>query len=123
VLYVCSIRYTPYAIQDDTRLKSSFAKQGKVMNILICVIWICLRRKASCGEFRISDFNHSGCFMQNKPNSRKARMNLNFYLTKDYENVRLRRRGKNKAKTNPTCRGVASGEAGSNPISQAGRKQ
>ncbi len=33
---------------------------------------------------------------QNKPNFRKARMNLNFYSTKEYENVPLRRRGENK---------------------------
>jgi len=52
--------------------------------------------------------------MQNKPNLRKAKMKLNFYLTKDYENVQLHSRGENKPKTNPTCRGVASGEAGSN---------
>jgi len=33
---------------------------------------------------------------QNKPNLLDAQMNLNFYLTKDYENVPLRRRGENK---------------------------
>jgi len=33
---------------------------------------------------------------QFKANFRKAAMFLNFYLTKDYENVPLRRRGKNK---------------------------
>ncbi len=33
---------------------------------------------------------------QNKPNFRKAAMFVNFYLTKDYENVPLRRRGENK---------------------------
>ena len=31
-----------------------------------------------------------------KANFRKAKMNLNFYLTKDYENERLCRRGENK---------------------------
>ena len=35
-------------------------------------------------------------FMQNKPNFRKARMNLNFYLTKDYENELCRKFQKNK---------------------------
>ncbi|GAH21052.1 unnamed protein product, partial [marine sediment metagenome] len=33
---------------------------------------------------------------QFKPNFRKAKMNLNFYLTKDYENVPLRRRAEFK---------------------------
>jgi len=33
---------------------------------------------------------------QNKPNFRKARMNLNFYLTKDYENELCRKLQKNK---------------------------
>jgi len=35
---------------------------------------------------------------QNKPNLLDAQMSLNFYLTKDYENVPLRRRGENKPK-------------------------
>ena len=35
--------------------------------------------------------------MQNKPNFRKTKMNLNSYLTKDYENERLA----DAAKTNP----------------------
>ncbi len=46
--------------------------------------------------------------MQNKPNFRKTKMNLNSYLTTDYENERLRRAGKTnpiqtqyKANTNP----------------------
>ena len=34
--------------------------------------------------------------MQNKPNLLNAQMNVNKVLTKDYENVRLHRRGKNK---------------------------
>jgi hypothetical protein len=34
--------------------------------------------------------------MQNKANFRKAKMKLNFYLTKDYENGVLYSRGKNK---------------------------
>ncbi len=59
----------------------------------------------------------STLFMQNKPNLPNAQMNVNKVLTKDYENEpRLRIPGK-QTQTNPTCRGVASGEAGSNPIS------
>jgi len=34
--------------------------------------------------------------MQNKPNLLNAQMNVSKVLTKDYENVRLRRRGENK---------------------------
>jgi len=34
--------------------------------------------------------------MQNKPNFRKAQMNLNFYPQKHYENERLCRRRENK---------------------------
>jgi hypothetical protein len=34
--------------------------------------------------------------MQNKPNSRKAKMNLTFYLTKDYGNKPCLRTPKNK---------------------------
>ncbi len=35
-------------------------------------------------------------FMQNKANFRKAKMNVNFYSTKDYENERLSRLRENK---------------------------
>jgi len=37
----------------------------------------------------------------NKANLLNAQMNVNKVLTKDYENVHLHRRGKNKANTNP----------------------
>ena len=47
---------------------------------------------------------------QNKPNFRKAKMNVTSILTKDYENERLCRYGENKPNskpikpnTNPTC--------------------
>ncbi len=53
-------------------------------------------------------------------------MNVNLFKIKGYEKRTLGQRGKNKAntnpiqsQTNPTCRGVASGEAGSNPILSA----
>ncbi len=52
-------------------------------------------------DIRISDFNHSGCFMQNKANLLAPQMNVNSVITKDYENERLRRGAENKAKTNP----------------------
>jgi len=40
-------------------------------------------------------------FMQNKPNFRKSQMNVNKVLTKDYENVTLGKRGKNKPNSKP----------------------
>jgi len=52
--------------------------------------------------------------MQNKANFRKSQMNVNKVLTRDYEKKTLGQRGKKQSQTNPTCRGVASGEAGSN---------
>jgi hypothetical protein len=55
--------------------------------------------------------------LQNKPNFRKSQMNKSNVLTRDYKNKTLGESGKNKAKTNPTCRGLASGEAGTKPIS------
>jgi hypothetical protein len=61
---------------------------------------------------------------QNKPNLLDAQMNINLYVTKDYENKSNWTLGENKPNTNPTCRGVAPaaspprrGEAGPNPIS------
>jgi len=41
--------------------------------------------------------------MQNKPNSRKAKMKLTFYIAKDYENIRLHRGFKKQTQSNPTC--------------------
>ena len=43
---------------------------------------------------------------QNKANFRKARMNLNFYLTKDYENIANWTLGENKPNTNPISKGA-----------------
>ncbi len=40
-------------------------------------------------------------FMQNEPNFRKVKMNVNKVLTGDYENKTLSGRGKNEPKTNP----------------------
>jgi hypothetical protein len=84
----------------------------------------------------------------NKAKFKKAKMNVSSYITAGYENklhirapkkqsqtskrqkpmqTSLSKRimketrfwvGKNKPKTNPTCRGVASGEDGTNPISK-----
>ncbi len=63
---------------------------------------------------------------KNKPNSNpikanlpNAQINVSSFITKDYENKSLLGRRKNKANSNPICRGVASGEAGKNPISKA----
>jgi hypothetical protein len=76
-------------------------------------------------------------FIQNEPKFRKVKLNVNKVLTKDYEQMDTWWSGKNEPKTNPnkakqtqfqpkkcqnkansnpTCRGVASGEAGTNPI-------
>jgi len=49
----------------------------------------------------------STLFMQNKPNFRKAKMKLNFYSTRDYQNeLRLRTRAK-QTQSNPTCSELA----------------
>jgi hypothetical protein len=52
-------------------------------------------------DIRISDFNHSGCFMQNKPNLPNAQMNISPFITKDYENDNTFRLPENKPNTNP----------------------
>jgi len=59
---------------------------------------------------------------QNEPKScppsvwrfKKAKMNVTTFITRNYEQLTT---NYELIKTNPTCRGVASGEAGSNPIS------
>jgi len=56
--------------------------------------------------------------MQNEPNFRKSQMNVTKVLTRDYENKTLGQRGKNEPKTNPIYPCVASGEAGTKPISR-----
>jgi hypothetical protein len=55
-------------------------------------------------------------FMQNKAKFRKVKLSVNKVLTKDYEQKDTWWSGKKQSQTNPTCRGVASGEAGTNPI-------
>ena len=52
-------------------------------------------------DIRISDFNHSGCFMQNKANFLEAKMNITFFPTKYYENKIAFGLPKNKPNTNP----------------------
>ena len=54
--------------------------------------------------------------MQNEPNFRKSQMNVSKVLTRHYKNKCDWTLGENEPKTNPIYRGVASGEAGSNPI-------
>jgi hypothetical protein len=58
-------------------------------------------------------------FCSNKANFRKSQMNVTSLITADYVKRTLGQHGKNKpnsnpiqSQTNPTCRGVASGEAG-----------
>jgi hypothetical protein len=36
-------------------------------------------------DIRISDFNHSGCFMQNKPNLLDTQMNVSSCFAMNYE--------------------------------------
>ncbi len=57
--------------------------------------------------------------MQNKPNLPNAQMNVNTVKTKDYENKPLRRRGENKAKTNPIKANTKPIKPNSNPILSA----
>ena len=67
-------------------------------------------------EYRVSRYES---FMQNKANLLDAQMNVSSVLTMNYKQITMNNANKNKPNTNPTCRGVASGEAGSNPISKA----
>ena len=57
-------------------------------------------------DIRISDFNHSGCFMQNKPNLPAPQMNLTSVITKDYENKSNWKLGENKPNSKPICQRV-----------------
>ncbi|HUS72211.1 MAG TPA: NAD(+)/NADH kinase [Sedimentisphaerales bacterium] len=59
----------------------------------------------------------------NEPKFKKAKMNVSTISTKDYENISNCTLAENKpnfnpkqSQSNPICRGVASGETGSNPI-------
>ena len=67
-------------------------------------------------EVRIITYEFISKNMQNKPNFLDALMNLISLITVDYENIANCKLCENKANTNPTCRGVASGEDGSEPI-------
>ena len=48
-------------------------------------------------DIRISDFNHSGCFMQNKPNLLNTQMNVSSVKTMNYEQITMNNANKNKA--------------------------
>jgi hypothetical protein len=52
-------------------------------------------------DIRISDFNHSGCFMQNKPNLLHTQMNVRSLITVDYENIANWKLGENKPNSKP----------------------
>jgi hypothetical protein len=60
-------------------------------------------------DIRISDFNHSGCFMQNKPNLLNTQMNISPVKTMNYEQLTMNYANKNKANTKPI-------QSQSNPI-------
>jgi hypothetical protein len=53
---------------------------------------------------------------QYKPNLPEGKIDAKCVFTKDYERNDIFAVPENKPNSNPTCRGVASGEAGSNPI-------
>ncbi len=55
-------------------------------------------------------------FMRNKPNLLNTQISVTSIFTKDYENAYLREHHENKPNQSQSCRGVASGEAGTNPI-------
>jgi len=56
-------------------------------------------------------------FMQNKPNFRKAKMNVTPALTKDYENIPPTKKCQNKPNTNPISMPIMRKQTQSNPIS------
>jgi len=66
----------------------------------------CILRRESCILCLVSSTSvenplQISSFMQNKANFRKAQMNVNNVLTRDYGNASLHRCGENKANTNP----------------------
>ena len=76
------------------------AQSNNLLN-LVWSIWKFVFEFVSNFDIRISDFNHSGCFIQNKPNFQKSQMNVTSFYAVDYENKHLRSRFKNKANSNP----------------------
>jgi len=77
VLYVCSIRYTLYEIRFTLH-----ASRNSPLHLSRTLY-------------------KSALFWQNKPNLLNAKMNVNKVLTKDYENVHLLGRRKNKPNSKP----------------------
>ncbi len=61
------------------------------------VIYVPIRHLYICREPSTNQL----LFMQNKPNFAKAKMNINIYHTKAYNNETAFRRGKNKPNSNP----------------------
>ena len=128
--------------------KPLFGNQGKVLNLGYLDFDIVSDLDIRISDFAsprpsttVENSLQISSFLTNKANFPDAQMNVNKVLTKDYENNSNWTLGENKPNTNPiqsqykanskpiqsqykpntnpTCRGVASGEAGSNPISEA----
>ena len=70
-------------------------------------------------ENRVSSIKYPALFMQNKPNSPKAKTNATSYTTRIYANIPPLAIRKNKPKQTQSCRGAASGEVEDPPV--AGR--
>ena len=100
-------RESRYQVRTGWQIQNPRKSAQSVVNERFFVI-LCLSGKKQC---RLSSaplhlsrtLYKSPLFMQNKANLLDAQMNVSSVLTKYYENVPLRRRGQNKAKTNPTC--------------------
>jgi hypothetical protein len=65
-------------------------RQSSIVRYLSSHLYIC--RESSTNQL---------LFMQNKPNFRKAKMNVNIYNTTDYENKSNWTIGQNKPNSNP----------------------
>jgi hypothetical protein len=59
------------------------------------------QKPTSTRSLSMSLGNPADCFMQNKPNFRKAQMNVKSVLTEDYGKRTLGEHGKNKPNSNP----------------------
>jgi len=77
-------------------------KQESLFRIKACRGVVFCETGSSLASLHLSRILYkSALFMQNKPNLRKAKMNINTYYTKAYNNKTAFRRGKNKPNSNP----------------------
>jgi len=98
-----TMNYTLYAIRSTQHAIRSTLYEASAFRLLYSVV--CPLSSVFCPLHLSRELYKSPLFMQNKPKVKIGKMNVNYYITKDYENKSnwtLVKSGKNKPKQSQT---------------------